>query len=101
MLHLKRFGIIIADAVTTTLTPEKTIWVDFEEYPMNVFGQTKEGVPAVSYDELPLFLSVEQLAAVLGIGRNTAYNLIRSKRIFSVRVGRQIRIPKSAIIDIS
>ena len=67
----------------------------------HIVNPAKEVVPAASYDELPLFLSVEQLAAVLGIGRNTAYNLIRSKRIFSVRVGRQIRIPKSAIIDIS
>ena len=48
-------------------------------------------------ENLPAFLTVEQLAVVLGVGRNTAYNFVRSNRIKSIRVGRQIRIPKSAV----
>lgn len=50
-----------------------------------------------NYDELALFISVEQLSKVLGVGRNSAYNLVRSGQIPSVRVGKQIRIPKAAI----
>ena len=53
-----------------------------------------------SLDDLPLFLTVEQTAAVLGIGRNTIYDMVRSGRIKSVRLGRQIRIPKSALNSI-
>ena len=52
-----------------------------------------------SYDELPLTLRVEDLMPILGSGRNTAYELVRSKQIFSVKIGRQLRIPKQALID--
>lgn len=52
-----------------------------------------------SYDELPLLLTVEDLMPILGIGRNTAYELVRTGQIFSIRIGRQLRIPKQALID--
>ena len=52
-----------------------------------------------SFDELPLTLRVEELMLILGIGRNTAYELIRSGEIRSIRVGRQLRIPKDAVSD--
>ena len=52
-----------------------------------------------SYDELPLTLRVEDLMPILDIGRNTAYELVRSKQIYSVKIGRQLRIPKQALID--
>ena len=51
------------------------------------------------FDELPLTLRVEDLMPILDIGRNTAYELVRSKQIFSVKIGRQLRIPKQALID--
>ena len=52
-----------------------------------------------SFDELPLTLRVEDLMPILGIGRNTAYERVRSKQIYSVKIGRQLRIPKQALID--
>ena len=52
-----------------------------------------------SLDELPLTLRVEELMPILGIGRNTAYELIRSGQIRSVRAGRKIRVPKEAIAE--
>jgi len=50
-----------------------------------------------SIDELPLTLRVEDLMPILNIGRNTAYELVRSKRIRSIKIGRQVRIPKDAL----
>ena len=50
-----------------------------------------------SFDGLPLALRVEDLMPVLGIGRNTAYELVRSGQIRSIKVGKQIRIPKEAL----
>ena len=50
-----------------------------------------------SFDELPLALRVEDLMPLLGIGRNTAYELVRSGQIRSIKVGKQIRIPKDAL----
>ena len=41
----------------------------------------------------------EDLMPLLGIGRNTAYELIRSGQIRSVRIGRQIRIPREALLE--
>lgn len=49
--------------------------------------------------ELPVTLRVEDLMPLLGIGRNTAYELIRSRQIRSIRVGRQIRIPREALLE--
>ena len=52
-----------------------------------------------SLDDLPVTLRVEELMPFLGIGRNTAYDLVRSGRLSSIRVGRQVRIPKNALIE--
>ena len=52
-----------------------------------------------SYDELPLTLRVEDLMPILDIGRNTAYELIRCGKIRSLRIGKQLRVPKQALID--
>ncbi len=52
-----------------------------------------------SFEELPLTLRVEDLMPILNIGRNTAYELVRSGKIRSIRIGRQLRIPKDAIQD--
>jgi excisionase family DNA binding protein len=43
-------------------------------------------------------VTVEELAEMLKIGRNMAYELVRANIIKSIRVGRNIRIPKNEII---
>ena len=52
-----------------------------------------------SFDELPLTLRVEDLMPILDIGRNTAYELVRCGTIRNIRIGKQLRIPKQALID--
>ena len=52
-----------------------------------------------TYEDLPLAMRVEDLMPVLRIGRNAAYELVRSGKIRSIRVGRSIRIPREAVID--
>ena len=52
-----------------------------------------------SFDDLPLTLHVEDLMPILQIGRNSAYAMVKSGQIRSVRIGRQIRIPKSSVIE--
>ena len=49
--------------------------------------------------DLPMTLRVEELMPILGIGRNTAYELIRSGQIRNIRIGRQIRIPRDALLE--
>lgn len=50
-----------------------------------------------SLEALPLTLRVEDLMPILNIGRNTAYELVRSGKIKSLRIGRQLRISKSEL----
>lgn len=52
-----------------------------------------------SYSDIPLTLRVEELMPILGIGRNTAYELISTGQIRGIKVGRQLRIPKQSLID--
>ena len=51
-----------------------------------------------SYDDLPLTLSVRELMPILSVGRNTAYELIHSGQIRSVRIGRRICIHKAEVL---
>ena len=52
-----------------------------------------------SYDELPLMLSVPEIAVVLGISRAAAYELARSKDFPSLRIGTRIVVPKDKFIS--
>ena len=54
---------------------------------------------SITSENLPVVLSVQQLAEVLQIGRNSAYDLVKSGQIRSIRIGRTIRIPQSALFD--
>ena len=46
----------------------------------------------------PPVLSVKQVAGILAVSQNTAYALVRSGQIHSIRVGRSYRIPLDAVI---
>ena len=52
--------------------------------------------------KLPPVLDVPTAADVLGIGRSAAYELIRTNKwpTPTVRVGKLIRIPTSALLDL-
>ena len=51
-----------------------------------------------SYDELPLMLSVPEVAAVLGISRAGAYELARSKGFPALKIGSRIFFLKENLI---
>ncbi len=42
-------------------------------------------------------LTVPEVMAVLKLGRSKVYDLIRSRRLVSVRIGRSRRIPVAAV----
>lgn len=50
------------------------------------------------FDEFPDILSVSDIQQALGIGRNTAYKLLKEKQIKSIRIGNKYKIPKSCLI---
>lgn len=53
-----------------------------------------------NYDNLPLLLTVEEMQKVLRIGRNAAYQLVKDGSIQTIRIGRSIRIPRKALIQL-
>ena len=50
-----------------------------------------------SYEDLPLMLSVPEMAAALGISRAGAYELARSEGFPTLRIGTRIVIPKDEL----
>ncbi|MEE1282144.1 MAG: helix-turn-helix domain-containing protein [Acutalibacteraceae bacterium] len=52
-----------------------------------------------SYDELPLMLSVKDLATVLGVSRTSAYELTKTKGFPSIKIGSRVVIPKEKLIE--
>ena len=51
-----------------------------------------------TYDELPLMLSVSQVAKVLGISRTSTYDLVKEKDFPSITIGSRIVVPKEELI---
>lgn len=50
-----------------------------------------------SYEDLPLMLSVPEMAAAMGISRAGAYELARSEGFPALRIGNRIVIPKDKL----
>lgn len=65
------------------------------ETPSTIAHQEKH--KSTSLDDFGLLLSVSEIQEALGLGRNSTYNLLRSGKLKSIRVGRLIKIPKAAL----
>ena len=50
------------------------------------------------FQQYPDVVSVSQLQKMLGIGRNTAYKLLKENKILSIRIGKVHKIPKKNVI---
>lgn len=50
------------------------------------------------FADMPSLLSVNDIMKALHIGRSTAYTLVHSDKIGKLRIGKQIRIPKTELI---
>ena len=57
------------------------------------------GVPhgQIGGDVEKLLLSPEEAAEALGVGRSRVYDLIRTRQLLSVRIGRSRRVPVAAV----
>lgn len=61
---------------------------------------TDHNGPVRNLNDLPMVLTVEDLRSALSVSRNTAYQLIRSGQIRSIKIGSKgIRIPREAIVE--
>lgn len=53
----------------------------------------------IYFEQLPPVLRVKDLPRILSISLNTAYALVRSGAIHSIRIGRTYRISREALAD--
>ena len=51
-----------------------------------------------SYDELPIMLSVPQLATAWGMSRSGAYALVQSAGFPALKIGSRIVVPKDELL---
>ena len=51
-----------------------------------------------SFDQLSLTLNATQVAAVLGISRSNAYELMRSEGFPTLHIGKRMLVPKDRLI---
>ena len=51
-----------------------------------------------SFEEMPLMLSVPDVAAVLGISRAGAYELVKEKGFPTLTIGSRILIPRDKLV---
>ena len=49
-------------------------------------------------NKYPDVLNVKQLCEVLGIGKNTAYKILKNREIKALRIGTVYKIPKREVI---
>ena len=52
-----------------------------------------------SMEQLPITLSANQLAQVLGISRANAYTLMHSKGFPTIQIGKRMVVPKNKLIE--
>lgn len=51
-------------------------------------------VSITNWDDLPLVLTMRHIIAIAGVSRDTAFRMVRQRGFPSMRVGKQIRVPK-------
>lgn len=61
--------------------------------------RVKNNCYSMIFKEYPDIVSIEDLQTMLGIGRNSTYNLIHSGAIKSIKIGRIHKIPKFCVIE--
>ncbi len=52
-----------------------------------------------SYEDLPLMLNVQMIAAVLAISRSKAYELVSSKGFPALKLGNRIIVPREQFVE--
>lgn len=75
---------------------------------VNALESKKEDTPYISeinqvdskkVSELPFSLNADDVALLLGIGKNKAYNLLHIKDFPKIQIGRKIVIPRDAFLS--
>lgn len=64
---------------------------------IHVFVYLLRSTEGVNVNTNPILITVDEAAAMLSIGRTIAWELVRKRKIKSVKIGRTRRVPVIAI----
>lgn len=64
---------------------------------ITALNEETEAMPTIAYEKR--IYTVDEIQDILGIGRNSAYSLVKSGVFHSVRIGGNIRISKKSFDD--
>ena len=84
-------------SITIPTIPDQEIPYAFER--RETLRHTKRKETVCSYDQLPVALNADQVAAVLGISRAGAYNLMRSEGFPTLFIGKRMVVPKDRLLE--
>ena len=59
----------------------------------------KEKTVYLSFDELPLNLSADDVSGILGISRANAYILLHREDFPTIQIGKRIIVPRDPFLD--
>lgn len=71
-------------------------WLLVSTLPHLVFVRKHQQLTTSSFD-LPMLLSIKQVAEQLGMSRSKVYGLLQAGQIKSIRVGRSVRVPRQEL----
>ncbi len=52
-----------------------------------------------SYEDMPLYLNADQIAALIGISRAGAYQLMHTKDFPTIKIGRRMVVSKERLLQ--
>ncbi|GEM_PF-897016 len=61
--------------------------------------EIKATIKQNNFDDAPAMLSYKDLMSLLGISKETAYELMHSKGFPAIRIGRNIKVRKDALLS--
>jgi len=74
--------------------------IDYLGFFVAPFRNSSGGKPhIVIFKDYPDVLNIKQLCLALGVGKNTAYQLIKNGDLKSIRIGKVHKIPKIWLIE--
>ena len=59
----------------------------------------RDNIPFTPFDQFPLTLTADQVAAVLSISRANAYTLMHSKDFPTIQIGKRMVVHRDRLID--
>lgn len=75
--------------------------LDFAMYLRNFKAKNKFRMVKMQkmFSKYPDVVSIKELTVMLNISKNTAYELLKSGELKSIKIGKQYRIPKRFVIE--